>query len=81
MDEQQRAEVFGFGRTLILQMAGEWLSQAGFSNKAQIEAQVTLPGRILLTRVDAGGPLTCRVPLVWIPVEQLAAGEVGHVAV
>ena len=77
---EQRAEVFGFGRTLILQMAGEWLYQAGFTNKAQIEAQVIEPGRILLTRVDVGGPLPTRVPLVWIPVEQLAAGEADHVA-
>ena len=75
---EQRAMVFGTGRTLCLKMAGEWLYEAGFTARAQIEAQVIEPGRILLTRVDAGGPLPNRVPLVWIPVEQLTALESGH---
>jgi hypothetical protein len=75
---EQRAMVFGTGRTVCLQMAGEWLYQAGFTAKAQIEAQVIEPGRILLTRVDVNGPIPAHVPLVWIPVEQLAKVEAGH---
>jgi hypothetical protein len=77
---EQRAMVFGTGRTLILQMAGEWLYQAGFTAKAQIEAQVIEPGRILLTRVDVNGPVPAHLPFVWIPAEKLAAIEAGHVA-
>jgi hypothetical protein len=69
----------GSGRYVVLDFGGEWLYEAGFTAKSEVEIQVIEPGRMLLTRIDLKGPIPTRVPLVWIPVERLAALEAGHV--
>jgi hypothetical protein len=80
MDGERHAKVLGSGRFVCLQFGGEWLFEAGFSARAEVEIEVIEPGRMLLTRVDLKGPIPTQVPFVWIPVEKLAAIEAGHVA-
>jgi len=58
-----------------LQLAGLWLEDAGFPVGARVEVEVVEPGRLVMTRQDLGGPLPNLLPLVWVPVERLAAIE------
>jgi hypothetical protein len=79
MDSERRVKVMGSGRYVALDFGGEWLFEAGFTAKSEVEIQVIEPGRMLLTRIDLKGPIPTQVPFVWIPVERLAALEAGHV--
>ena len=56
-----------------LELAGYWLEEAGFPVGARVE--VVEPGRLVMTRQDLGVPLMNLLPLVWVPVERLAAIE------
>lgn len=58
-----------------LELAGYWLEDAGFPVGARVEVEVVEPGRLVVTRVDLAGPVPERLPLVWVPVERLAAVE------
>jgi len=58
-----------------LELAGYWLEDAGFPVGARVEVEVVEPGRLVVTRQDLGGPLPNLLPLVWVPVERLAAIE------
>jgi len=58
-----------------LELAGYWLEDAGFPVGARVEVAVVEPGRLVVTRQDLGGPLPNLLPLVWVPVERLAAIE------
>jgi len=58
-----------------LELAGSWLEDAGFPVGARVEVEVVEPGRLVMTRQDLGGPLPNLLPLVWVPVERLAAIE------
>lgn len=60
-----------------LELTGAWLAEAGFPVGAQVEVAVVEPGRLVVTRLDLEGPLPNLLPLVWVPVEQLAAIEEG----
>lgn len=60
-----------------LELAGAWLADAGFPVGAQVEVAVVEPGRLVVTRVDLEGPVPNVLPLVWVPVEKLAALEEG----
>lgn len=42
---------------------------------ARVEVEVVEPGRLVMTRQDLEGPLPNLLPLVWVPVEQLASIE------
>ena len=58
-----------------LDLSGPWLEAAGFPVGSRVEVEVVEPGRLVVTRADVGGPLLNLLPLVWVPVEQLAALE------
>jgi len=58
-----------------LELSGCWLEDAGFPIGSRVEVKVVEPGRLVLTRVDLGGPLPELLPLLWVPVERLAAIE------
>jgi hypothetical protein len=58
-----------------LELSGYWLADAGFPVGARVEVEVVEPGRLVMTRQDLGGPLPNLLPLVWVPVEQLASIE------
>jgi len=60
-----------------LELTGAWLAEAGFPVGAQVEVTVVEPGRLVVTRLDLEGPLPNLLPLVWVPVEKLAALERG----
>lgn len=60
-----------------LELTGAWLAEAGFPVGAQVEVTVVEPGRLVVTRLDLEGPLPNLLPLVWVPVEKLAAIEEG----
>ena len=65
-----------------LHLAGLWLDAAGFPIGARVEVKLVEPGRLVMTRLDLGGPLPNLLPLVWVPVERLAAiEEAGAAAV
>jgi hypothetical protein len=58
-----------------LELAGYWLEDAGFPIGSRVEVEVVEPGRLVMTRVDLEGPLPDLLPLVWVPMERLAAIE------
>jgi len=58
-----------------LELSGYWLEDAGFPVGSRVEVEVVEPGRLVMTRQDLGGPLPNLLPLVWVPVDQLAAIE------
>ncbi len=58
-----------------LDLTGPWLAEAGFPAGSRVEVEVVEPGRLVVTRVDLEGPLPNLLPLVWLPVERLAAIE------
>jgi Toxin SymE, type I toxin-antitoxin system len=58
-----------------LDLAGYWLQDAGFPVGARVEVEVVELGRLVVTRQDLEGPLPNLLPLVWVPVERLAAIE------
>jgi len=58
-----------------LELCGPWLEEAGFRAGARVEVEVVEPGRLVVTRVDAGGPVPALLPLVWVPVERLSSLE------
>jgi|GEM_PF-3145542 len=58
-----------------LELSGYWLEDAGFPVGARVEVEVVEPGRLVVTRQDLEGPLPNLLPLVWVPVERLAAIE------
>jgi hypothetical protein len=58
-----------------LELAGYWLEDAGFPVGSRVEVGVVEPGRLVMTRQDLGGPLPNLLPLVWVPVEQVASIE------
>ena len=58
-----------------LELSGYWLEDAGFPVGARVEVEVVEPGRLVVTRQDLKGPLPNLLPLVWVPVERLAAIE------
>jgi Toxin SymE, type I toxin-antitoxin system len=58
-----------------LELSGYWLEDAGFPIGAGVEVEVVEPGRLVVTRQDLGGSLPGLLPLVWVPVERLAAIE------
>ena len=60
-----------------LELRGAWLVEAGFPVGAQVEVAVVELGRLVVTRLDLDGPLPNLLPLVWVPVEKLAALEEG----
>jgi len=65
-----------------LELCGPWLEEAGFRVGARVEVEIVEPGRLVVTRVDVGGPVPALLPLVWLPVERLnrldaAAGRAG----
>jgi hypothetical protein len=58
-----------------LELCGPWLEEAGFRAGARVEVEIVEPGRLVVTRVDAGGPVPALLPLVWVPVERLSSLE------
>lgn len=58
-----------------MELAGYWLEDAGFLVGGRVEVEVVEPGRLVMTRQDLEGPLPNLLPLVWVPVEQLASIE------
>lgn len=58
-----------------LELSGPWLEAAGFPAGSRVEVEVVEAGRLVVTRQDLEGPLPNLLPLVWVPVERLAAIE------
>jgi hypothetical protein len=59
-----------------LDLAGLWLSDAGFPVGVEVRVEVVEAGRLVVTRVEEGGDEhQGLLPLVWIPAEQLVAVE------
>ena len=65
----------GHSKAPRLELTGPWLEAAGFPAGARVEVEVVEPGRLVVTRRDAEGPVPSLLPLVWIPAERLAALE------
>jgi len=72
---EHRLTISEGARSPRLELAGSWLEEAGFPVGARVEVEVVEPGRLVVTRQDLEGPLPNLLPLVWIPVERLAAIE------
>ena len=61
-----------------LELSEYWLDEAGFPVGSRVEVEVVEPGRLVVTRQDLEGPLPNLLPLVWVPVERLAAIEAAE---
>jgi hypothetical protein len=61
-----------------LELAGYWLWDVGFPVGARVEVEVVRPGRLVMTRQDAGEPLPSLLPLGWVSIERLASLEASE---
>lgn len=58
-----------------LELSGYWLEDAGFPIGTRVRLEVVEPGRLEVSRVPRAPSAQGRLPLVWIPAEQIGEGE------
>jgi Toxin SymE, type I toxin-antitoxin system len=73
--ETPSAGVNGPPRAPRLELSGCWLEDAGFPIGIRVRVEVVEPGRLEVRRVPRASSAQGRLPLVWIPAEQIGRGE------
>jgi len=62
--------VFPSGQMPLVQLVGDWLSEAGFPVGARVVAKAVEDGRLVLTRVDSAEEERARWPERWALTEK-----------